>query len=63
MFPVLKILTPRDLKAIMSYVFEENNLDQQMGSIRARLKTLEKLSHPKRDFVICKQCNHKIKEK
>ena len=53
MFPVLKILTPRVLKAIMSYVFEENNLDQQMGSVRARLKKLEKDSHPPRSYIVC----------
>jgi hypothetical protein len=39
---VLKILTPKVLKAIMSYVFEKNELDLQMDSIRARLEKLEK---------------------
>ena len=46
MIGVLKILTPSVLKAIMNYVFEENELDQQMGSVRARLDNLEKDSHP-----------------
>ena len=41
MFPILKILTPKVLKAIMKYVFEENELDQQMGSVRARLDKIE----------------------
>tara|TARA_R100000781_G_scaffold106072_1_gene70001 strand:- start:228 stop:371 length:144 start_codon:yes stop_codon:yes gene_type:complete len=41
MLPILKILTPRVLKAIMKYVFEENELDQQMGSVRARLDKIE----------------------
>jgi hypothetical protein len=39
---VLKILTPKVLKAIMSYVFEKNELDLQIDSIRARLEKLEK---------------------
>ena len=39
---ILKILTPKVLKAIMAYVFEENNLDQQMGSVRSRLDKIEK---------------------
>ena len=39
---MLKILTPKVLKAIMSYVFEKNELDLQMDSIRARLEKLEK---------------------
>ena len=41
MLGVLKILTPTVLKGIMKYVFEENELDQQMGSVRARLDKLE----------------------
>ena len=61
MIGVLKILTPKVLKAIMKYVFEENALDQQMGSVRARLDKLEKDTHPKRDFVLCGKCNDRIK--
>jgi len=41
MLPVLKILTPKVIKAIINYVFEENELDQQMGSVRARLDKIE----------------------
>tara|TARA_Y100000401_G_scaffold113677_1_gene114698 strand:- start:1001 stop:1165 length:165 start_codon:yes stop_codon:yes gene_type:complete len=41
MLPILKILTPTVIKGIMQYVFEENDLDQQMGSVRARLDKLE----------------------
>ena len=42
MLPILKILTPKVLKAIMRYVFEKNELDEQMESARARLDKLEK---------------------
>ena len=61
MLGVLKILTPTVLKGIMRYVFEENELDQQMGSVRSRLDKLEKDSHPPRTFVVCDKCNYKIK--
>ena len=62
MLPILKILTPKVIKAIMKYVFEENELDQQMGSVRARLVALEKNSHPPRSYVVCDKCNYKIKQ-
>ena len=39
--PLLRILTPTVLKAIMKYVFEKNELDEQMESVRARLENLE----------------------
>ena len=41
MLPILKILTPKVLKAIMRYVFEKNELDEQMESVRARLDKIE----------------------
>ena len=41
MLPLLRILTPTVLKAIMKYVFEKNELDEQMESVRARLDNLE----------------------
>ena len=41
MLPLLRILTPTVLKAIMTYVFEKNELDEQMESVRARLDNLE----------------------
>ena len=62
MLPVLKILTPKVIKAIMRYVFEENELDQQMGSVRARLDNLEKDSHPPRSYIVCDKCSYKIKQ-
>ena len=61
MLSIIKILTPKVIKGIMKYVFEENNLDQQMGSVRARLDKLEKDSHPPRKYVMCDKCNYKIK--
>ena len=60
---ILKILTPKVLKGIMKYVFEENELDIKMQVLENRVSTLEKDSHPQREFVICETCNKKIKEK
>ena len=62
MLSVFKILTPKVLKAIMNYVFEDNELDQQMGSVRARLDKLEKNSHPPRSYIVCDKCKYKIRQ-
>ena len=62
MLSIVKILTPKVIKGIMKYVFEENALDQQMGSVRARLDKLEKDSHPPRSYVVCEKCSSKIKQ-
>ena len=62
MLSIVKILTPKVIKGIMKYVFEENALDQQMGSVRARLDKLEKDSHPPRNYVVCDKCSSKIKQ-
>jgi hypothetical protein len=62
MLSIVKILTPKVIKGIMKYVFEENALDQQMGSVRARLDKLEKDSHPPRSYVVCDKCSSKIKQ-
>ena len=60
---IIKILTPTVVKQIMKYVFEENELDIKMQVLENRVSTLEKDSHPQREFVICETCNKKIKEK
>ena len=62
MLSIVKILTPKVIKGIMKYVFEENALDQQMGSVRARLDNLEKDSHPPRSYIVCDKCSFKIKQ-
>ena len=62
MLAIVKILTPKVIKGIMKYVFEENALDQQMGAVRARLDKLEKDSHPPRSYVVCDKCSSKIKQ-
>ena len=62
MLSIVKILTPKVIKGIMKYVFEENALDQQMGSVRARLDKLEEDSHPPKSYIVCDKCSYKIKQ-
>ena len=47
MLPLLKILTPKVIKGIMKYVFEQNELDQQMESVKNRLDKLEQQTKEK----------------
>tara|TARA_R100000781_G_C4078038_1_gene126761 strand:- start:766 stop:945 length:180 start_codon:yes stop_codon:yes gene_type:complete len=54
---ILKMLTPKVLKAIMSYVFEKNDLDKKMDLVEVRLSRLELDAHPK-----CCNCKKKIKK-
>ena len=51
------------LNKVMSYVFEDNELDDKTKELENRIKILESMAHPKRDFVTCNKCNKKIKEK
>jgi hypothetical protein len=60
---VLKILTPKVLKGIMDYVFNENELDVKIQVLENRIKDLESKAHSPRDFVVCETCKCKIKEK
>ena len=46
------------LDKVMSYVFEDNELDEKVKNLDSRLKTLENMAHPPKDF----KCNYKIKE-
>ena len=62
MLAIVKILTPTVIKGIMKYVVEENELDQQMGSVRARLDKLEKDSHPPKSYIVCDKCSYKIRQ-
>ena len=47
MLPVLKLLTPTVLNGIVKYVFEKNNLDQQMDMVLHRLDKLEQQNKEK----------------
>ena len=63
MLPVVfKILTPKVVKGIISYVFDKNPLDEQMEMVLNRIQKLEDIAHPKKEFVRCKQCEERITE-
>ena len=55
MLPILKLLTPKVLNAIVKYVFEKNTLDYQVEAIVERIELLEKEK--------CCKCKKQTKEK
>ena len=50
------------LDIVLDYVEKPNEADNEIKSLKARVASLEKMSHPQRDFVICNQCKKQIKE-
>ena len=48
------------LDKVLKYVDEPNELDEDMKHLKARVNSLEKMSHPQRDFVICDDCKCKV---
>ena len=61
--PILKKYLGSKIKPLEKYVFEKNELDIEMEGLRARVKSLEMMAHPMKEFVQCNQCKKKIKEK
>lgn len=51
------------LDKVLQYVEEPNELDDQVDNHENRIKNLEALAHPKREFVSCSKCQSKIEEK
>ena len=50
------------LDKILSYVEDDNELDHKVNGMEKRLDLLEKMAHPKRDFVTCNNCKCKVEE-
>ena len=46
------------LDKIMSYVFDDNELDSKVKELENRLDLLERMSHPPKDF----KCNYEKKK-
>ena len=44
------------LDKVMSYVFDDNELDKKVKNLEDRLKLLEEVAHSPKDF----KCNYKI---
>jgi hypothetical protein len=51
------------LDKIMDYVFDDNELDTKAKNLEDRVKILESIAHPEREFVVCNECKKQIKEK
>ena len=51
------------LDKVMNYVFEDNDLDKKVKTLTRKVKKLDKISHPQREFVVCNECEQSIKEK
>jgi hypothetical protein len=50
------------LDKILSYVEDDNELDHKVNGMEKRLSLVEKMAHPKRDFVTCNNCKCKVEE-
>tara|TARA_R100000008_G_scaffold67644_1_gene44737 strand:+ start:330 stop:545 length:216 start_codon:yes stop_codon:yes gene_type:complete len=50
------------LDKIMDYVFDDNELDEISKNHEDRIRILESIAHPKRDFIVCNKCKKKVKE-
>ena len=58
-----KLVKHFKLDKIVSYVFEDNELDEKTKNHEDRIKILESMAHQKRDFVVCDECKQQIKQK
>ena len=51
------------LDKVMSYVFDDNELDDKVKEMDKRLNLLEKMAHPPKDFKCQCKCNKKKGDK
>ena len=60
---VLKLITKQfKLDKVLKYVEQPNELDNKSEELENRIKILEAIAHPQREFVRCSKCNLKIEE-
>ena len=50
------------LDKILKYVEEDNELDKEVVGMGKRIDMLEKVAHPKREFVVCNKCKRAIEQ-
>ena len=61
---VVKVIQKQfKLDKIVSYVFDQNELDDRCDVLEERVKALEEKAHAPRDFVVCEKCKNQIKVK
>ena len=59
----LRLITKKfKLNKVLNYVEQPNELDDKSEELENRIKILESIAHPQREFVRCSECNLKIKE-
>ena len=58
-----KLVKHFKLDKIMNYVFDDDELDEEVKEIKADIKLLKEIAHAPREFVKCCECKQKIKEK
>tara|TARA_Y100000593_G_C4191148_1_gene276966 strand:- start:456 stop:674 length:219 start_codon:yes stop_codon:yes gene_type:complete len=49
------------LDKVLKYVEEDNELDIKISEFDKRIDMLERMAHPKREFVVCAHCQKKIR--
>ena len=59
---VVKAIGKKSKKKVDDIIETIDRLFSIIQNLTKRIKRLEDISHPKRDFVICKKCNEEIKE-
>ena len=60
---IIKMLIKRfKLKKILNYVENDNELDEKCRQLEKRIGLLEKMAHPVKEFVRCKECEERITE-
>ena len=59
---VIKAIGKKSKKKADEIVEKVNKLFSITQNLVERIKRLEDISHPKRDFVVCKNCNEGIEE-
>ena len=59
---IKQIMKKREIRKLRKYVEEENELDIKVRTLEYKVEKLEKLAHPKADFI-CTGCGCKAKRK
>ena len=58
---VVKLIAKQfKLDKVLDYVEGENELDMKVKHMEEKIKLLEKMAHPSRDFEICGDCRCKV---
>ena len=60
---VIKLIAKQfKLDKVLKYVEEDNELDKKVLEMGKRIDMLEKVAHPKREFVVCNKCKKAIEQ-